>query len=280
VSTPHVVPDREPALDLLSEYGVTTVKVARGGSAWMGLGPAHACYLARSDEGVRRLAVESTRLAWAQGQGIAVPPPVGESPGLLVRARVPVDPVRGQGLVDAAVEVTRRIALASAPPPAPHESVSRRARNARTLPLRLSRGVVRGVPWGEFRLGRAEAALLPSTTLSHGDFQDDNLLWDEAHQQVHVIDWDYAALLPESTDLLNLWVQLVDDDTRDLVLDVALSETKDRAAFGVLAHWLALRHLAEVATGSPSSVGRVAWRGRLRNAKASLARARRLRAPG
>jgi hypothetical protein len=204
---------------------------------------------------------------------------VQESSGLLVRGRVPVDPVRGPELAAAAVAVTRLLATATLPPQI-ESSVSRRAGRPWRLPVRLMRGLVRGVPWQEFRRVRVEAWELPATVLAHGDFQDDNLLWDAEQHRLHVIDWDYAGMHPPGTDLLNLWVQLVDDPTRQLVLEAAVADAPDRAALVVLAHWLALRHLAEVATGQPGPAGAAAWRDRLRNARASLSRARRLRYGG
>lgn len=263
----------------LGDYGVTAVRRVRAGEVWLGLSPRHAVYLAASPAGVRSLRLESTRRSWAASLGVAVPNCLHEEPGLVVTDRVPADPLTDSAFVAAAVAVAEGLATAPEMPAGGFAaSRGRRLRRPWTVPMRLLRGVRHQVPWAEFRAVRAEAERLPSDTLAHGDFQDDNLLWDAGRGRLCVIDWEYCALHPAGTDLLNLWVQMPEDDVRHAVLDAALRSQTTTLHAGVLAHWLALRHLAEVATGRPGEDGSAAWLGRLTNARRSLLRARDLRA--
>lgn len=263
---------------MVSEYGISAVRPVRAGNAWLGLGPQHAVYVAATAEGARGLRMESTRRAWAASLGIDVPLSLHEEPGLVVTERVPADPLTQAACVDAAQDVVQRLTAAVEWPQGGFEaSRGRRARRPWTVPARLLRGVSQQVPWPEFRAVRAEASRLPADTVAHGDFQDDNLLWSSSDGRLRVVDWEYAGQHPAGTDLLNLWVQLPWDDLRPALLEAAQRSVGSRSHVAVLAHWLALRHLAEVATGRPGEDGRSAWRGRLENARASLARARALR---
>lgn len=275
---PLVVPGAEQALAALADFGVTAVRRARRGQAWFGRGPVYVAYLAAVDDGVAALRLEGERLRWAAGHGIAVPDAVHDEPGLLVRAAVPADPLVDVELVPLVVEVTRRLAMAGGLPLGAEETASRRLRRPATLPIRLLRGARHHVPWREFGAVRSEAARIPATVLAHGDLQDDNLLWERRSGALRVIDWEYAAVLPAGTDLLNLWVQLPTDDIRPEILEHVTAVNADRRQVGVLAHWLALRHLAEVATGRPGPDGTAVWNRQLQNAQASLLRARALRA--
>lgn len=269
----------QEALRIVRPYGADSVRRVRAGDAWFGLAPDRAVYLAATPAGVAGLRLESTRRTWAAALGIAMPLCLHEEPGLVVTERVPADPLTDPLSVAAAVDVVGRLARAGDwPEGGLGGSRPRRLRQPWTVPVRLLRGARRGVPWPEFRALRAEAARLPADVLAHGDFQDDNLLWDRGSGQLRVVDWEYLGLHPAGTDLLNLWVQMPEEEVRPAVLEAVLQSATDRRAVGVLAHWLALRHLAEVATGHPGDDGAAAWRGRLANARRSLARAREFRA--
>lgn len=274
-----LAPTREAALHVVGEYGISAVRMVRAGNAWFGLGPQHAVYIAATAAGVDGLRLESTRHTWAASLGIGSPRCSHEEPGLVVTERVPAHPLTDAGFVAAAEDVVRRLATAVEQPIGGFAaSRARRLRRPWSVPIRVLRGARHGVPWREFAAVRAEAERLPADTLAHGDFQDDNLLWDADRGRLCVVDWEYCGLHPAGTDLLNLWVQLPADDVRPAVLEAALRSSHGQRQAGVLAHWLALRHLAEVATGRPGEDGAAAWRGRLANARRSLVRARELRA--
>ena len=274
-------PTPAQALEILRPYGIAEVQLGRGGTAWFGIGDEYVGYVAAGAAGVGRLALEAARLDWAGKAGIGVPPRAFEEPGLLVSHRVAADPLVGASAADAAASAAELIRKATPPPQGEArdmQSFDHRSRSYRTLPRRWLRGVIHHVSWFEFVRARGEAAELPATELSHGDFQTDNLLWDARTKQLHVVDWDYAAPAAEGTDLLTLWVHVTDDAARDRVLEAALAQARDRRAVGVLAHWLALRFVGDVVSTDPTEPSPQHWAGQLALARQSLARARQLRA--
>jgi aminoglycoside phosphotransferase len=224
----------------------------RPGQPWVGLTAGHAVHIAHDDRTRGRIRDEAGRLAWAARNGIPVPAVVEARPDWLVTTRAVNDGVtRGRAYVDGAIAAARAIASAGEPPPSLRAPVAAHGGGRWAGVVRLSRIVRSPLPPGEFRAVRAAAAGLRRDTLAHGDYVLHNILFDRARESVTVIDWEFLTRAPAHQDLLMLWPRLEEGDDRARVLAEVERTTKDRAAAGVLHHWLAVRYLADLVTKFP-----------------------------
>jgi aminoglycoside phosphotransferase len=225
------------------ELGETPVPVRfRPGRPWIGLTSSYALYVAYDARTHARIRSERQRLLWAAGCGVPVPAVVAHGPAWLVTARAAGhEPLSDGSFASAVVSATRRIGAATPPPGLGHGRETPGWNRVRTWHLSLL--LERTVSWHEYRsLGRAVAGLTKDQ-LAHGDFSIDNVLFDRRDQSVTLIDWELLSYKPAHYDLCKLWPRLALDTDRDIVLEAALAGTRDRAALGLLHHWLAMRYL-------------------------------------
>ena len=224
----------------------------RPGQPWVGLTAGHAVHIAHDDRTRARIRDEAERLAWAARNGIPVPDVVRVSPSWLVTTRAVNDGVTsGRAYVEGAIGAARAIAAAPEPPPSLRAPVAAHGGGRWAGLVRLSRIVRSPLPPGEFRAVRAAAAGLRRDTLAHGDYVLHNILFDRARESVTIIDWEFLTRAPAHQDLLLLWPRLEQAEDRALVLEEVERTTGDRAAAGVLHHWLAVRYLADLVTKAP-----------------------------
>lgn len=224
----------------------------RAGQPWVGLTGRHAVHIAYDERTRKRIREEAERLAWAARQGIPVPAVVEITDEWLISERATDDKATsGERYVAGAIGAARAISGAAEDPPSLRGPVPAHGGGKRAAAERLYRILRSPLSPREFRAARAGAAKLPRDTLAHGDFVLHNVLFDAAHDRVTVIDWEYLTKAPPHFDLLMLWVRLPEEADRDAVIDEVLRTTRDRAAAGVLHHWLAVRLLADLVTKFP-----------------------------
>lgn len=246
--------------------------LTRAGQPRVGLTTDRAIYVAYNERTRARLREESERLAWAARQGIPVPAIRDSQPEWLVTTRVVNDRATGgREYLEAATAATRAIAGAPEPPPSVRGAAPAHGGGRWTGAQRLSRILRSPLSAQEFRAARAAAARLPRDVLAHGDFVVHNILFDRRHTSVTVIDWEFLSYAPAGFDLLMLWPRLQEAEDRALVLEEALRVTRDRAALGILHHWLSVRLLADLVTKLPPGQ----WsRERIAQARTRVAEAR------
>ncbi len=225
------------------------IVTTRPGQPWVGLTTGCAIHMAHDDRTRSRIREEAERLDWAARNGIPVPAVVERRDGWLVTTRAVNDGVTsGRPYVEAAVGAARAISGAAEPPPSLRAPVAAHGGGQWAGLVRLGRIVRSPLSPTEFRTARAAAAQLPRDTLAHGDYVLHNILFDASKSAVTVIDWEYLTRAPAHQDLLMLWPRLEEADDRALVLEEVERTTKDKAAAGVLHHWLAVRLLADLVT--------------------------------
>lgn len=248
------------------------VVVTRPGQPHVGLTSDWAIHIAYDDRTRARIRDEAERLRWAARQGIPVPEVRDLRPEWLVTGRAVDDGAAGgRRYVECAVSAARAISGAPEAPPSVRGPVRAHGGGRRAGAQRLWRIVRSPLSPREFREARAAAGRLTRDTLAHGDYVLHNILFDRSRQTVTVIDWEYLTYAPAHFDLLMLWPRLAEADDRALVLDEVLRETRDRAAAGVVHHWLAVRFLADLVTKVPPAQ----WqRERIASAVARVAEAR------
>ncbi len=218
------------------------------------IGASVVAYLGANEQSRARIRSERLRLAWAAAADVPVPAvraQADDDAWLLVQ-RVPDDEVYGPAYVDAAAAAATALRTAGDPPPDAGLARSRRARRSDLVP-RLARAALSPLRIAEFRALRAEVAALPEDRFvtSHGDFHLGNVLSDTG-RRVSVVDFEFLGRGHPADDLMSLWVDLVDPADRQRLLRLAC-DTVDvpRAEVLLFAHWLAVRHLAELVTGVP-----------------------------
>ena len=225
----------------------------RPGQPWVGLTTRGAIHIAHDDRTRSRIREEAERLEWAARNGIPVPAVVERRENWLVTTRAVNDNVTsGRAYVEAAIGAARVIAAAGEPPPSLRAPLAAHGGGRWAGLVRLSRIVRSPLSPAEFRATRAAAARLPRDTLAHGDYVLHNILFDARKASVTVIDWEFLTRAPAHQDLLMLWVRLEEPEDRAVILEEVERTTKDRAAAGVLHHWLAVRLLADLVTKVPS----------------------------
>ena len=221
----------------------------RAGQPRVGLTTGCAVHIAHDDRTRNRIREEAERLEWAARNGIPVPAVVERRERWLVTTRAVNDGVTsGRAYVEAAIGAARAIAAAAEAPPSLRAPLAAHGGGRWAGLVRLSRIVRSPLSPAEFRATRAAAARLPRDTLAHGDYVLHNILFDAAKASVTVIDWEFLTRAPAHQDLLMLWVRLEEADDRALVLEEVERTTTDRAAAGVLHHWLAVRLLTDLVT--------------------------------
>jgi hypothetical protein len=221
----------------------------RPGQPWVGLTTDCAIHIAHDERTRRRIREEAERLAWAGRNGIPVPAVVDRRDTWLVTRRAVNDQVtRGRPFVEGAIGAARAIAAAPEEPPSLRAPVAAHGGGRWAGAVRLSRIVRSPLSAGEFKAARAAAAGLRRDTLAHGDYVLHNILFDASKASVTVIDWEFLTRAPAHQDLLMLWPRLEEADDRALVIEEVERTTADRAAAGVLHHWLAVRLLADLVT--------------------------------
>jgi hypothetical protein len=224
----------------------------RAGQPRVGLTSRHAVHIAYDDRTRKRIREEAERLAWASRQQIPVPGVIELTDEWLITERATDDKISsGERYITAAIGAARAISGAAEDPPSLRGPVPAHGGGKRAAAERLLRIVRSPLSPREFRSARAAAAGLTRDTLAHGDYVLHNILFDSARDRVTIIDWEYLTRAPAHFDLLMLWVRLPEAADRDAVLDEVLRTTRDRAAAGVLHHWLAVRLLADLVTKFP-----------------------------
>jgi hypothetical protein len=215
----------------------------------VGLTTDRAIHIAHDDRTRARIRDEAERLAWAARNGIPVPAVIDRREQWLITSRAVNDEVTsGRAFVEAAIGAAGAIASAPEEPPSLRAPVAAHGGGKLAGAVRLSRIVRSPLSSGEFRAARAAAATLPRDTLAHGDYVLHNILFDASKGSVTIIDWEFMTLAPAHRDLLMLWARLEEADDRALVIEEVERTTKDKAAAGVLHHWLAVRLLADLVT--------------------------------
>ncbi len=216
------------------------------------IGPTVVAYVGADPPSRARIRAERIRLAWAADAGVPVPAvrKHADDDAWLLVERVPDDEVYGPAYVDAALAAAAAVRTADEPPVEAGPARPRRASRRDLLP-RLARAALSPLRVAEFRALRAEVAALPESShiTSHGDFHIGNVL-SHAGQAVSVVDFEFLGRGHPADDLMSLWVDLIDPADRDRLLGAAC-DTLDVPRTEVLlhAHWLAVRHLAELVTG-------------------------------
>lgn len=230
------------------------VVTTRPGQPVVGLTSSCAIHIAYDDRTRSRIREEAARLEWAARQGIPVPEVRELTDNWLVSRRAVDDKVTtGEAYVGGAIAAARAISRAPEEPPSLRGPVAAHGGGRKAGLERLYRIVRSPLSPAEFRSTRAAAAGLPRDTLAHGDYVLHNILMDQAAGTVTIIDWEFLTRAPAGWDLCLLWPRLTEADDRALVTDELLSTTPDRAALGVLHHWLAVRFLADLATRAAPS---------------------------
>lgn len=198
--------------------------------------------VAQNAEAAQRLDHEAQTRQWAQGQGISVPRILAQGPGWLASELVHPLPDTGRDYVDHALATARLIRAATSAPP---QAVSSWQGSRRNIAQRLVRALVGGLPIGEFRRVRAEAAELPTDVWVHGDYSCANVL--RTPSGVSIIDWEFCGHGIWGTDEIRLWSTMGDPRDRERIMSGFLADLPDhrRRDTGILIHWLALRQLAE-----------------------------------
>ena len=228
------------------------VVTTRPGQPRVGLTASSAIHIAYDDRTRARIREEAERLRWAARQGIPVPAVLDVRPEWLVTSRaVNDDATGGRRYVEAAISAADAISGATEPPPSVRGPVPAHGGGRRAGAQRLYRMLRSPLSPREFREARAAAARLPRDTLAHGDYVLHNILFDQSRQAVTIIDWEYLTYAPAHFDLLMLWPRLPDARDRAMVLEAVARQAGDRAAAGVLHHWLAVRYLADLVTKLP-----------------------------
>lgn len=233
--------------------------VLQGRGAWqanaVAMGASTVAYLGLDEASRDRIRAEQVRLRWAAAAGVPVPRVLAMAPDAawLVVERVADDERYGPAYVRAAVEAARRVAAAGPPPAEAGAARSRRGRRTDLL-LRVARAALSPLPVREFRALRSAAAALTASreqVTSHGDFHIGNVL-SSGGVAVTVVDFEFLGVGHPADDLMSLWVDLEDEADRALLLELACATVgAPRADILLMAHWLALRHLAELVTGVP-----------------------------
>jgi aminoglycoside phosphotransferase len=230
--------------------------------------------IALDDQGRHLNRLEEHGRRWAAGAGVRTPrilsfdEPAGD---WLVSEMIDVAPARGADYIGAALELAERIERTAPPIGAPVATSWRASR--RTRPARLARACAAGLPVQLWLQVKRAVASLPRGIAAHGDFHSRNVLVAR-HGGVAVVDWEYLAPAPRHTDVLRFWSTLDHPADRGLVLDRVMSplSRSERADFGLLALWLALRLFAE----NVSSPRRARHPGNTAHSRAMVAEARAL----
>lgn len=227
----------------------------RAGHPCLGLTTSYALYVAYDDLTHARIQAEAKRLVWAASCGLSVPHVVAHGPSWLITGRVANDwPPSDGSYAAAAVATAQRISTATCPPQMQDadqtDSYVRTTflRRGHARVLRLGRMLESRFPYDEYRSIKRAVAGLPKDRLAHGDFRPNNVLFDRKQRSVTVVDWEDLAYRPAHYDLCSLWPRLASGSDRDIVLHAALAESTDRAALGLLHHWLSLHDLANHVT--------------------------------
>jgi hypothetical protein len=202
--------------------------------------------VARDAVGRRMSLVEISGRSWAAEQGVPVPGVLRHAAdgAVLVSERCDRRPDVDLGWLDAVLDIAGTIA--SAAPPAAAGGSSWRAPR-RTLPARLLRLVVSGVPLRAYLAARAAHGELPRDGVAHGDFHLGNVLSRSGRPVV--VDWEFLGPAVPGTDALRLWATLPDAAHRRHVAAriAAGTPAARRAVTAVLARWVALHAFAEQA---------------------------------
>lgn len=207
--------------------------------------------VATSEHGRRLVGLEVEGRAWARAAGVPVPAvhAVGPGGGWMVGARAHGVSCRGPGAVRAALDAADRIAACSTPRPALAPSTW--SGDRRTLPVRVARSVVGGLPLRRFREARAAAHGLTDLVSGHGDLYRRNVIADG--DDIRIIDWEFLDAHPRWSDHVRLWSTLTDPADRA----VAIGHLEDvvpvdgHRHLAVLVRHLTLRLLAENVAAPP-----------------------------
>lgn len=207
--------------------------------------------LATSEHGRRLVRLEVEGRAWAAGAGVPVPGVHAADPDgrWMVGARAHGVSCRGPGAVRAALDAADRVAACSAPRPALAPSTW--SGDRRTLPARVARSLLGGLPIRRFREARAAARALTDVASGHGDLYRRNVIADQ--DDISVIDWEFLGPHPRWSDHVRLWSTLT--DTADRTLAVGHLEDvvplSGHPQLAVLVRHLTLRLLAENVAAPP-----------------------------
>ncbi|MGH2754668.1 MAG: phosphotransferase, partial [Actinomycetota bacterium] len=178
---------------------------------WRAAGERVFAFVAGGEPGRRHLVRDAALYAWAAGEGIPVPQVLTLVPeaGYMIVERVPTDPPRGPVYVDRSASVAVHLARATPPGPEVLRDVPRREPRSVTAPLRLAR--MRSIPLDRREVAsvRRRFAALPTTSLAHGDFHHNNVLFDSGKARVHVVDLEFLGPAPAGLDCATMWGSLV-----------------------------------------------------------------------
>lgn len=216
---------------------------------WVVVTREQVAYLAHDDPSLKRLERERSRLLWARDAGIPVPEVIEASDSMLVTVRSPADRPTGAAYVQLAIEAAGAIAAAG-PPELPKASGRRRAPSS-TLLVRGLRSIAGRLDPRRFIEARRAASELPRDTLSHGDFNLNNVLFDAQAARVAVIDWSYLGFQPRHTDLIYFWTRLPAAEDRVFLAERLIEETDDPLPLAILLRWISIRSFAEMLTDVP-----------------------------
>lgn len=207
--------------------------------------------VATSEHGRRLVGLEVEGRSWAHAAGVPVPAvhAVGPGGGWMVGERADGVSCRGSGAVLAALDAADRVAACSAARPAIAPSTW--SGDRRTLPVRVARSVVGGLPLRRFREARAAAYALTDVVSGHGDLYRRNVIADG--DDIRVIDWEFLGAHPRWSDHVRLWSTLTDPADRAVAVghleDVVPAAGHHHLA--VLVRHLTLRLLAENVAAPP-----------------------------
>lgn len=245
-------------LEVVAELGVdrqgmqqvATAKQRAHVDRWVGGGIG--VDVAQTPDACRRIRLEGSRRRWALQAGVAVPRIVAEGEGgaWMVSCWVEGSSLHGRDRVEAALESAKRIAAAPDPPGSLDSSSWRASR--RSLPLRVVRLTVGGMPIRLWRAARSQALGLPREQTAHNDFHARNVI--PSNGTVYVVDWEHAGRAPRYADALRLWSTLTERKDRELVMESVLSDAprSRHRDIGALLLWLSLRQLGENLSIAPA----------------------------
>lgn len=205
---------------------------------------------ADNEDSRRRNLLEVRGRDWAITNDIPTPVIYEHSAdgSLLVGEHVEPLPSEGHEYVQAALAVATAISVAPAPMLGIPVSGWRAPRS--TLLLRVAQLAAAGVDPVRFARTRRAAARIPSQVTVHGDFHDGNVL-NLGAGAVSVLDFEHVGRGPRHADALRLitTLEIVSDAEYGLDLLLRGADRADRADIAAQLDWLALRHLADLATG-------------------------------